>query len=170
MNPLTLDEIREKAIEVIKENPTGIRQIDLIKKLVTLFTDRLSGTTTIDSRIRNAVWNLETKSDEVTKQSVGERNVIFLPKAPSKGIELLAAYNNLFTPAELAKGNMVSVWYLLTALEEELANNAKSVDRLTSMSPEQLATLSSASIETIFELQQAVNAVKRARAAVERDK
>lgn len=173
MNSLTLDEIRDKAIEIIRENPRGIRQNALILELSNLFFDRLSGTSDPKSKIRNAVWNLETKTDQVIKQSVGPREVVFLPVIAPQVEKILFSDNGYIKemPAyyEAQKkvleeqGKMLPVWFLLSEIEALLSRNEEFLNRINSMTPAELAPLSKDDVEVIFELKHAISALRRAR-------
>lgn len=63
------EKIRDKAVEIVKNNPDGIRLADLKKELETFFQD---DSNIDENSIGNAVWNLEEKREnEIDKPARG---------------------------------------------------------------------------------------------------
>jgi hypothetical protein len=173
MDEITPDEIREKAIEIVRKNPAGIRQNSLILELVNSLYERLSMLPDPKGKVKNAVWNLDTKTNEVTKQSVGPREVMFFPTTLKQQLswimseprEIYGTYSNKYMPtiADTAQGRLIQTWYLLTEIERTLSDHSERVKQLSEFSPAELATIDSVYIDSIYEMRHAIEALKRAR-------
>ncbi|MCG7407741.1 hypothetical protein MH117_09925 [Paenibacillus sp. ACRRX] len=162
----TPDEIREIALNIIKRNPQGVRQIDLINLILDDFREELAHHKDPMVAVRNAIWNLEVKyPNEISKQNVGGKRALLIPKnSITREREDFHSYND--SEYVNAKLGIESAWAVLNDLEMALGRNSLNLTEIEMITPEQLSYLNMDDIKTLFELRGIVESIRRCRMTV----
>jgi hypothetical protein len=168
---LTIDDIRDKAVAVVNEFPTGIRQIDLIQKICENIISPGIDVEITRNKVRNAIWDLEKKRDDVTKIKLGPREAVFVPRAKkvymnkdnSFSVVVREDISGNYSYESEARKTMLNIWYLMNELEDVLSKNHEAVARLYDLPPNTIARLDSNQINTLMEVKHAVDGLRRAR-------
>ncbi|WP_342439284.1 hypothetical protein NSS79_10425 [Paenibacillus sp. FSL L8-0436] len=168
---MTPEQIREAAVEIIRKHPQGLRQIDLIKEIATIYKDELASNDDPKVKIRNAVWNIEEKMPyAVSKQNLGGRMAMLIPVLGARrgGSRQAGRVSEEGAHYESLSGKQVvqSAWTLLTALEQEVERFKPMSEDVRGVSPTQIGTLDFDDMNTVLEMRSILASIRRCRELV----